>query len=31
MFDEKTVQELKYYVCFLKDPLEKFPFISEKE
>jgi hypothetical protein len=30
MFDEKTMQELKYYVYFLKDPLEKIPFYVGK-
>jgi hypothetical protein len=30
MFDEKTMQELKYYVYFLKDPLERLPFYIGK-
>jgi hypothetical protein len=29
-FDEKTIQELKCYVYFLKDPLEKTPFYVGK-
>jgi len=30
MFDEKTMQEMKNYVYFLKDPLEKLPFYVGK-
>ena len=30
MFDEKTVQKLKYYVYFLADPLDKVPFYVGK-
>jgi len=30
MFDEKTMVELGYYVYFLKDPVEKYPFYVGK-